>query len=232
MKKIILTAAVLMCTASFAQSVEGEKEATSDMYAGFHIGPSQVFDISDHVRYRINGTELDGPIALTFSFNNGLDFGALLGYSFGDYRAEFEISRFSSSVDKIGMSLGQFRGLDELTEGRFSGFLFMANALYDFNMTDFTPYVGAGLGLAAMKLELNNEEQDPMFDKASAESKMAYQFLVGAKKSMGAFTFGGGLKYVNILENDYVVAEQDQGQMFFTDSVSMLSVTANLTYSF
>ncbi len=232
MKKIILTAAVLMCTASFAQSVEGEKEATSDMYAGFHIGPSQVFDMSDHMRVRSNGQAIEFPFSLTFSFNTGLDFGALLGYSFGDYRAEFEISRFSNSVDKIDVTEGTFRQVDELTEGRFSGFLFMANALYDFTMTGFTPYVGAGLGLAAMKLDINNEEQNADFKKASAESKMAYQFLAGAKKSMGAFTFGGGLKYVNILENDYVIAEKDQDQVFFTDSVSMLSVTANLTYSF
>lgn len=236
MKKIILTSALLVFGSSFAESVQPNNEVSDSFYLGFHLGPSQVSDISDNVRLDTNNHTLVNPLAFTFSFNTGIDSGVVIGRSFDDYRAEFEISRFSSSTDKITVSDGELRGVvqggDINDLGRFSGYLFMANILYDFKMSSYTPYAGLGLGLSAMKLESDNKSIDPDLKNPSAESQVAYQVMLGVKQSLGAYTYGGGLKYVGIGENKYVVAASQNESVYFKDSVSILSLTASLTYSF
>jgi len=81
----------------------------------------------------------------------GLGFGAVGGYDFGNnIRAEGEITYRYNGADRWIDGGGT-----TILDGHSSSFAFMANGFYDFNLGQFVPYVGAGLGFAILSAELD-----------------------------------------------------------------------------
>lgn len=79
-----------------------------------------------------------------FQSDVGVGFGLVGGYDFGNnIRAEGEMTYRYNSADKWIDGGGT-----TLLDGHASSFAFMANGYYDFNLGQFVPYVGAGLGFA------------------------------------------------------------------------------------
>ena len=78
----------------------------------------------------------------TVDFDTGALGAATLGYKFGAPRLELEFSYRGNNVDSIDGANGS---------GRTRTQALMTNLLYDFDLGGFTPYVGVGIGGAAVK---------------------------------------------------------------------------------
>lgn len=101
----------------------------------------------------VNGTSYDG--GLTFNdhveFEPGLNIGGTLGYDFGGVRFEGEISYKDLQLDTItDRNTGdRFK----VEEGSVDTTAFMANVFVDLhNASPITPYIGGGVGFAALHL--------------------------------------------------------------------------------
>lgn len=101
-----------------------------------------------------DGTVLGIRLRSEVEFDTGLHLGASVGYDFEDFRVEGEFGYRShefkemKEIDLNGMRLGH-RGAD----GDIDAFIFLVNGFYDIGSeTKLTPYLGAGIGLAALDI--------------------------------------------------------------------------------
>ena len=108
------------------------------------------------------------------SFNPGLNVGATAGYDLGGFRLEGEISYKDNPVDTI---------LDRNTGVRYTGVegdieatAFMVNAFFDLhNLTPITPYLGGGVGFAALHQSDTYDHFGNFFYAADDQVVFAYQ---------------------------------------------------------
>lgn len=112
------------------------------------------------------------------------------GYDFGSFRAEGEISYRHNEID-IHTSSFPTPG----SRGENRSIAFMANGYYDYsNPTDFTPYVGGGLGIASVAYD------DYGITGATVLSDddwvLAYQLMAGLDYDLtDQFTLGAEYRY-------------------------------------
>lgn len=121
------------------------------------------------------------------SYNDNVGGGALaIGYDFSVHcyapiRAELELAmRGKAKKDWKGSDeYGSYK--DNIKTGVTSIF---ANVYYDFhNQSDFTPYIGAGLGAARTKIELSDRYYDGIaagIKRSMSESEWNFAWNVGA----------------------------------------------------
>ncbi|MEQ9813647.1 MAG: OmpA family protein [Azospirillaceae bacterium] len=99
----------------------------------------------DDMEFNFNTSVLGDPISsgnATAEFDTGYGVGGAIGYDTGNFRYELEAAWRDNDIDTISAPAG-FPG----SSGDISALTFMANAYYDIeNNSNFTPYVGAGVG--------------------------------------------------------------------------------------
>ncbi len=141
--------------------------AFADAVPGWYVGgASGISFLEDSTGHTSAGNS-------TISYNSSLAFAASGGYAwYNGLRAEGEVFYDRGNVDKISGRTG--------TDGHLSNIDFFVNGLYDFNTgTMFTPYVGAGVGVALVTAKnigpLANNSVLSEDDKAA----FAYQGIVG-----------------------------------------------------
>lgn len=137
-----------------------ERGKVSGLYAELGGGLTVVQD-ADLKDNRLAG--VDGKLSSDFGFNGS----AVVGYKFSDLiRADAEIAYRTTELDKV--TVGGF-GLSAETEldGTARVISAMANTYVDIPFGDkLIPYVGAGLGIAAINLDISNagvDEWDTVF---------------------------------------------------------------------
>ena len=112
----------------------------------------------------------DGSDSGELSLDDGLVFTGALGYSLGSSgRVELEMGYRINDVDKITLD-GYGTGS---VDGDMTTISLLGNAYYDFDAVGrFTPFIGAGIGLANIeaKFDLAGNKDDTVF---------AYQFAAG-----------------------------------------------------
>ncbi|WP_260749992.1 outer membrane protein [Geoalkalibacter halelectricus] len=108
-----------------------------------------------------------------FSFDNGIAFlGAIGGEFAGDFRGEIELGYRNNDLDRLHADGGGSVSIG----GDVTTISLMANIIKDFPLgTGFTPFIGAGIGMANIEAEirfagLSDKEDDNVF---------AYQFFAG-----------------------------------------------------
>lgn len=105
---------------------------------GFYIG------LSGSLQNREKASETEDTF---LTFEPGLDVNAALGYRFGNFRVEGEVSFFNNpiSIASAGTPVGTFK---ESAEGNVSLRAYMANLYYDIPIKNsrLKPYLGAGIG--------------------------------------------------------------------------------------
>lgn len=156
-----LLAALLLSTAAHAQ----------DRWPRWYVG------LSGGVTY-LQDSDLDGTTSGDVSFDNGWSGNVQLGYlpAFGggalnNLRFEGEVGYRSNDADTL-----RFGGTGGSASDNISATTYMVNALYDIDMgTPYKPYVGAGIGVADLKLKARNAAAT--FD--SGDSAFAWQLLAG-----------------------------------------------------
>ncbi len=103
------------------------------------------------------------------SFDTGYAFAGAIGFNFGDYRLEGEVSYRANDIDNIG-------GFD-FSPSSIVTTAVMANAYYDFDSgSPLVPYAGVGLGVGFSTLELLGFEGDT--------TDFAYQVIFGGAYEM------------------------------------------------
>lgn len=104
------------------------------------------------------------------SFDNGWGLDLALGYQLPMFRLEGEVAYRVNDADEFSDSDGVWK-----VNGDVKALTLMLNGYYDFcNTTPFTPYLGAGIGMARIdgsSDELGWDDSDNVF---------AYQLMVGA----------------------------------------------------
>ena len=126
-------------------------------YGSLHFGPNYL-QSADNID-PVTGIDIESQN------NTGYSVGGGLGYAFGNgLRLDGEIAYRRNSVDRLevrsdgglGRSLGSPVPLNGFTldsTGSDSSLSFLVNGWYDFrNATKFTPYIGAGIGVAKISL--------------------------------------------------------------------------------
>ncbi len=102
------------------------------------------------------------------AFEAGYAAGVSIGFDFGDYRVEGEVSYRSNDAEKVGGTS---------VSANISTTALMVNAFYDFDAgSPFVPYAGAGLGAGFSTFEMPGTDGDT--------TSFAYQFIFGAAYEM------------------------------------------------
>ncbi len=110
------------------------------------------------------------------SFEQGYGFSIAYGFqSHFNLNTELELSGRWSSLDQLNSPAGQFS-----TQGDLQSFTFMLNIPWQFrNRTSWTPYVGAGVGMAWQKGEISALPDGSAVASTGEELTFAYQILAG-----------------------------------------------------
>lgn len=120
----------------------------------------------------LHDSDIDGS-PLTLEYDNGWNAGGAIGYNFGVFRTEFEVSYRHNDLDSLAANGASIDADGSITSTSF----LINNALDLHNKTAFTPYLGVGLGVA--KLSLNDAAVlgVTLVDDSSVE--FAYKLFAG-----------------------------------------------------
>jgi len=164
MKKNLLI--LFVCVPAFF--FPGPVSGAEGFYASGNIGVVKVDD-SDITDSTVPGITVDTE------FDNGLAFGAALGYDFNRFRVEGEISYQQNDIDKIGS-----QGVIYDATGDTTVLSFLINGYYDFiNSSAFTPFVSAGLGVAQVEFNNFNISRFGFSGSNDEDTVFAYQIGMG-----------------------------------------------------
>ena len=154
-------------------------------------------------------------------FNLGPAGDIYLGYDWGSFRADAELSLRTNSIDKLRVD-----GVTEGKNGHQRTIGIMANGYYDFEFgSRFVPYVGAGVGVALMNLQ----GRDALGKFSDFNTRFAYQGIAGV-----SYNFSPNLaanleyRYLGTTEPTF----SDNGVKVKTDSLGNHTVLLGLRYTF
>lgn len=140
--------------------------AQPNWYAGGMVGLSVLHDSTN---------TFSGGGTTKTEYDAGIGFGFVGGYEFGNnIRSELEISYRINGADR------QLPGSTALN-GSTSALAFMGNGYYDFNMGQFAPYLGLGLGFARVSADIDSGGTQIVDD---SDIVLAYQFIGGVGYSI------------------------------------------------
>lgn len=171
MKKTILTiacCATLLSISSVAYSAEGP-------YVSGNLGLAMASD-SDV-------TDSTEPgVTMTFESDSGLALSGAIGMGFSNnVRLEAEVAYQKNDLDKVNASIVGLGSATLDMGGDTSSTALLVNGYYDFvNSSAFTPFIGAGLGLA--NVDLSPSFTFPGYgtiSDSSDDTVFAYQFGAG-----------------------------------------------------
>ncbi len=163
---------------------EGAAAESKGIYFDFHAG-------AVYVQEADNEAKSGGGKAET-SYDPGYSLGIALGYDFGDFRLEGELSTREADLDEIDDAfLGEFNA-----GGNVFASAGMVNAYYDFDTgTPWRPYLGGGIGGAVVGFEDadteaagNFADDDDLVFAFQAAAGLGYEFNDN-------FTFYGGYRF-------------------------------------
>ena len=151
-------------------------------YIGAEFGSMLVEDAD----FDINDTAEAHEVSHDFGFDGG----GYVGYDFGGFRLEAEVSYRQANVDGItvgtpgllvGTGFTRGPGFYNVDEGDVSSLSFMLNGLLDFGPDDgLQGYVGGGIGVARTSYEVSvNPTAAPSLD--DSDSGLAWQALAGVR---------------------------------------------------
>jgi opacity protein-like surface antigen len=182
----------------------------SDVYFSVH-GGATILNEAD---------QTDAADTTAFStatdFDTGYNVGGAVGVKLSNFRFEFELGYSQVGADSmeitndagigVALGLGSLTGLKIDLDGDVNTLSYMANAYYDFkNKTNFTPFVGFGVGGATVYYN---------------DIKTSGVLIVDDNDTVFAYKLGAGLAYkisesLNLTGDYHYLATTD---LEFTDS--------------
>lgn len=154
---------LLVLTACFMLSTSAQVKAEPTDQTGIYVAPKFVYGIGT---FKGKIIDSDGTLASKSATENAFGGGIALGYDFSQrldvpVRVELEYSA-TSKMDRKMSSSPDEDGVYEDFKMKIDVQSLFLNAYYDFkNNTSFTPYIGAGVGLAFVgaKVSANGHEE-------------------------------------------------------------------------
>lgn len=208
MNKTILS---LACVASFA-AAPAMAQTAGHYYGSIH-GEAVVSSSSD-----LEASASAVSASATADYDAGAGIGAAIGYQIDDsLRVEGELAYRHTEVDTINIGGtvvdGNDLNLDVIAA--------MANLYYSYPMGQFSPYVGAGLGVAY------NDESD------EADTAFAYQGMVGVEyKLTQNGTVFGGYRYFGTTDFEDTTIDPVVGRVDSSINVSQHILEAGYRFAF
>ena len=161
MKRIYGLALGVCLVAPFAVTAQPRE----GVYIGEGVG------LNYHQDAAVEGSGARGDV----EFELGTAFVVAVGYAFGGPRVEGELSYRSNNTDEGTLVTGVAPGTTSRLNGSFRTIAGMANFLYDIETgTEFTPYLGAGIGGAFAK-----------YDSTGEDVVFAHQVIAGVSLNFG-----------------------------------------------
>jgi OmpA-OmpF porin, OOP family len=122
----------------------------------------------------LNDSTLTEPgISVDAEFDTGLGITAALGYDMGGGRVELEFGYRSNDIDKFSAG-----GMSVAGGGDVTSTSLMLNGYFDFkSQSQWTPFLGAGLGMA--KVDVENVTIGNIVIGDADDTVFAYQFIAG-----------------------------------------------------
>jgi opacity protein-like surface antigen len=160
--------------------------AAADLTTGAYVGLEGGLAWTANLTYTTSNGGCYYPYYCTYptyynavTYNLGYSAGAMVGYSFGGPRVEFEYNYRNNGVNTVATQAGTQSGSGDLTSNNY-----MVNVLYDFDTgSQWVPYVGLGLGMA--DISANNIHSSDLSKPGNyltgSSNKFAAQFIVGAE---------------------------------------------------
>jgi opacity protein-like surface antigen len=214
MKLYPIIIAIVMALA-LAPSTKAE-----DWYVDFFAGTNDTDDTAFNVA--------EGGVIDT-TFDSGLLYGIAVGYRMDSVRIEGELSLRDSDVDSH--QLNGSGPLDGPT-GEASATTLMANVLYDFNTEGrVSPYIGAGLGFAAVDFEGFGVEAIPDVLNDD-DSVFVYQAILGMSAEINdEWDFRADLRYLGSGDPGFETSAAT-GAVSTDADYSTFNITVGFRYSF
>lgn len=183
MKRLAVVLSCCALTMSASAALAGPASSSSGVYVSGKLGFAVVPDLT------ATGSSWTGTWNDDISFNTGMAINGAIGYEFAPFRTEFELGYQKNDADYSdgteiyrGIPLPHYRY--DFADGNVNTTTYMANGYYDFKLGNgFTPYLGAGLGLATVKLsDMRNESWHHSY--GDSDTVFAYQFMIGASYAL------------------------------------------------
>jgi len=179
MKKIIIAIAAIAIWGIPAMS-QAAPVRQGGYFSGF-LGASLPRDAD------VSGIDVGTPFNERVEFDPGIAVGGAVGYDYGFFRMEGEISYRHSEISAItDVSDGyRYRGVD----GDVGALAVMANTFIDLhNNSPITPYVGGGIGFAVLNLSdtTSADVAYPLYEKGD-DTVFAYQVGAGLEIALNPF---------------------------------------------
>ncbi len=157
-------------------------------YIGGEFGPMLVENTE------LTTVDEDDDGMVTLEFNEGFDGGGYVGYDFGAFRLEAEVSY--READHREAAIGTPVLAEFPADGSTSSLAFMLNGLFDFGPDDgLQVYAGGGIGIARTSIDgeiFIPRVTNPVIDDSS--SGLAWQLLAGVQAPL-TDTIDVGLRY-------------------------------------
>lgn len=185
--KLFITTFALCALPAIATAAPGKPGGYFSGFLGFNQTSDATIETTDFVFNDVQNHKID--------FDPGIYIGGTGGYDFGMLRLEGELSYRNADMDRLTSSTGTiYRSVDR-NLGMLTG---MFNAYFDLeNPSPVTPYWGAGIGVVAMNLDedFNDNNGDPIFYE-DTESTYAFQAAAGLEFSITPrFSMDLGYRY-------------------------------------
>ena len=160
--------------------------AAADLTKGAYVGLEGGLAWTANLTYTTGYTGCYPPYYCSYptyynavTYDLGYSAGAMVGYSFGGPRVEFEYNYRNNGANTIATQGGTQSASGDLTANSY-----MLNVMYDFDTgSKWVPYVGLGLGMSDIKADNIHSSatgQDGSYLNGGG-NKFAAQFIVGAE---------------------------------------------------
>lgn len=160
----------------------------------------------------------------TLSADSGYAFGGALGRQFGSgFRAELEVNYRQNDLDDLSIAAFGLAATGKL-DGDVSTLAGMANLLYDIQLgTRITPYIGGGLGLASVNVDIDSVGgTTTAFD--DSEIVFAWQGMAGLRfRLTDRISIRGGYRLFSTSDPEFGTTEGEYQSH---------NIEAGLTYNF
>jgi len=173
-----------MSMAAAALAILAPLSANASVPTGFYVGGNTNMSFQDDADSSVAG------VTNVIEYKTGWGLDGYGGYAWGNgIRTEGEVAYRHAQTDHVTGTRSGAAG------GGIHNWAFMGNALYDFDTgTRITPYVGAGIGVAAVDADnmrtINNSTLD------STRAAFAYQGIAGASIALeGNWAFTADYRY-------------------------------------
>jgi len=172
MNKKITQQLVFLAVFALAFIATSAQAQNTGFYVSGNIGLSRQPD------YKGANTFFGAPITLTARFNEGYKTGATIGYDFGAFRLEGEISYRDNDGDGAG-SLTTVPAAPVVSE--ISSISYMANVYYDYHSGNsaWVPYIGGGVGTSTFDFSFSIPSAIGSAIVNDKNTVLAYQIIAG-----------------------------------------------------